>query len=135
MPGFAFTTDVLADESQLLRHTLVGGDDVIKGVGNPTADPLLICGQPDRKIAAPDRVQRMQQRMVEGAVGSRDPRDCRTAHCGFGSGIGIDVGRQHRSLLWFFEIWFRRMDLREPVRVPTVFLDGIGYWLGWRVRR
>jgi hypothetical protein len=79
LPGLAFAADDLADVLQLLRHSLVGGDDFVEGVGDLALDADVIAGHPNREIARAHRLQRMQQilhrvgRAVGGWLGFGDP--------------------------------------------------------------
>ena len=72
LPGFAFAADDLADALQLLRHALIGGDDLVECVGDLALDAEMIAGHPHREIPAAHRLQRVQQIL---------------------QGIGISVGR------------------------------------------
>src|SRR5262249_13466128 len=58
-----FATDDLADALQLLRHALIGGDDLIEGVGDLADDPDPVAGQANREIADAHGLQRLQQLM------------------------------------------------------------------------
>src|SRR5205085_4081919 len=61
LPGLALAADDLADMFQLLRHALVGGDDLVEGVGNLAADAGAVYRQAYREIAEPNRLQGTQQ--------------------------------------------------------------------------
>ncbi len=61
LPGLAFAADDLADALQLLRHALVGGDDLVEGVGDLALDAEVIAGHPHREIARAHRLQCVQQ--------------------------------------------------------------------------
>jgi hypothetical protein len=64
---------------QLLRHSLVGGDDFVKSVGDLALDADVVAGHPDRKITRAHRLQCMQQILhrigcaVGGRLGFGDP--------------------------------------------------------------
>jgi hypothetical protein len=45
----------------LLRHSLIGGYDFIKSVGDFAFDPKVIAGHSNRKIPASHRLQGVQQ--------------------------------------------------------------------------
>jgi len=61
LPGFSFAADDLTDALQLLRHSLIGGYDFIKSVGDFAFDPKVIAGHSNRKIPASHRLQGVQQ--------------------------------------------------------------------------
>ena len=61
LPGLSLAADDLADALQLLRHALVGGDDLIERVGDLALDPEMVARHPDREIACTHRLQRVQQ--------------------------------------------------------------------------
>ena len=63
LAGLAFPADDLADALELLGHALVGGDDLVEGVGDLADDADLIARHPHREIADPHRLQRLQQFM------------------------------------------------------------------------
>ena len=51
LAGLAFFADGLADALQLARHLLVGGDDVVEGVGDLAFKAGPGDGQPDGEVA------------------------------------------------------------------------------------
>jgi hypothetical protein len=59
--GLAFATDDLTDAFKLLRHPLIGGDNVIEGIGDFSDEAVLLAGHPDRKIAGAHRAKSLQQ--------------------------------------------------------------------------
>ena len=63
----------LTDALELLRHSLVGGDDFIEGIGDLALDAEMVAGHSHREIAASHRLQRLQQflRRVGRSVGVR----------------------------------------------------------------
>ena len=61
LPGLALAADDLADPLDLLGHALVGGDDLIKGIGDLAHDADAVAGHAHREIADPHRLQRVKQ--------------------------------------------------------------------------
>ena len=64
---------------ELLRHALVGGDDLVERVGDLALDADLVARQPDGEIADAHGLQRAEQlveieAMAVQAVGSRSAR-------------------------------------------------------------
>ena len=59
--GLALLADALADPLELLRHALVGGDDLVEGVGDLAFDAEPVARQANRKVADPHRLQRRKQ--------------------------------------------------------------------------
>ena len=59
--GLAFAADDLADAVELLRHAFVGGDDIVKSVGDFAPQAVPIARQPDGKIAPPHGAQDDEQ--------------------------------------------------------------------------
>ena len=57
----ALAADHLADLLELLRHPLVGGDDLVEGVGDLALDAELVAGHPHREVADPHGLQRVKQ--------------------------------------------------------------------------
>ena len=47
LAGLALAADDLADALELLRHALVGGDDLVEGVGDLAHDADLVARHPD----------------------------------------------------------------------------------------
>ena len=95
--GLAFLADPLADALELLRHALVGGDDLVERVGDLAFDADAVARHANRKVANPHRLQRRQQLMqlvIAAAVG-REFHDW-NALAGFWEGLG---GRWHHRLL------------------------------------
>ena len=52
LAGLALAADDLADALELLRHALVGGDDLVEGVGDLAADADLVAGMRTEKSPA-----------------------------------------------------------------------------------
>ena len=50
----------MADALQLLRHSLIGGDDLIECIGDLALDAEMIAGHSHRKIPASHRLQGVQ---------------------------------------------------------------------------
>ncbi len=85
LAGLAFAADHLADALELLRHALVGGDDLVEGVGDLAGDADLVAGHADGEVADAHGLQGMQE-VVQ--IGGRD---------GLGA-IAIDLsGRARRN--------------------------------------
>ena len=61
LAGLALLADHIAHALQLLGHALVGGDDVVEGVGDLAGDAGLVAGQADGKVAGLHRLQRLQK--------------------------------------------------------------------------
>ena len=61
--GLAFAADDLADLLELLRHPLIGGDDLVERIGDLAGETDLVARQPDRKIADAHGLQRLQKEM------------------------------------------------------------------------
>src|SRR5262245_24205082 len=57
----ALAADSGADPVELLRHALVGGDDLIEGVGDLAGDANAVAGQADGKVTHPHGGQRVEQ--------------------------------------------------------------------------
>ena len=70
LAGLALAPDDLADMLELLRHALVGRDDLVEGVGDLAGEAGPVARQPHREVADPHRLQRVQQ-LVAGR--SRSP--------------------------------------------------------------
>src|SRR5260370_8435054 len=51
----------MTDALELLRHPLIGGDDLIEGVGDLSVDPEMIACHPHREVPASHRLQRVKQ--------------------------------------------------------------------------
>src|SRR5262245_14786009 len=54
----------MPDAFKLMRHSLVGGYDLVKGIGNLPREPDLITRQANGEIPEADRAQYVQQRML-----------------------------------------------------------------------
>src|SRR6266496_1298150 len=67
LPGLAVLADHLADALELLRHALVGGRDLVEGIGDLAGEPHLVPGHPHREIADAHRLQRAQK-VVQGDI-------------------------------------------------------------------
>ena len=55
--GLALAADALADALELLRHALVGGDDLVEGVGDLAFDAEPVARHADREVADPHGLQ------------------------------------------------------------------------------
>ena len=65
----ALTADHLAGALQLLRHVLVGGDNVVEGVGDLADQADMVAGHAHRKVAGLHGLENMQEFVqVFGAV-------------------------------------------------------------------
>jgi hypothetical protein len=58
----------LANIFELLRHPLVGGDDLVKGIGDLAVDAGRVARQAHREIADSDRLQCMEKVQVESVA-------------------------------------------------------------------
>ena len=72
----ALAADHLADLLELLGHPLVGGDDLVEGVGDLAFDAELVAGHPDREVADPHGLQRIEQVVEVEGVPCRWARAC-----------------------------------------------------------
>src|SRR5262249_18434554 len=91
----AFAADAFADALKLGSHALVGGDDVVKGVGDPTVDAGLVAWQANREVADLHRLQRVEQFaqvLRAHVVGSQ---------FGMKAVFAIGAALTHRLRLWF----------------------------------
>ena len=61
LAGLALAADHLADSLELLRHALVGGDDLVEGIGDLAREADLVARQAHREIADAHGLQRMQE--------------------------------------------------------------------------
>ena len=61
LAGLALAADDLADALELLRHALVGGDDLVEGVGDLARDAGPVARQPHAKIPYLHGLQGLQQ--------------------------------------------------------------------------
>ena len=52
-----FAADHLADAFELLRHALVGGDDLVEGVGDLALDPEIVAAHAHGEIAGAHGLQ------------------------------------------------------------------------------
>src|SRR6201995_6157707 len=68
LPGLAFPADDIADLFKLMRHSLIGRDDFVKGVRNLSVKPCMIAGQTHRKVSKPHGLQRLKQLMLIGGT-------------------------------------------------------------------
>jgi hypothetical protein len=57
----SFAAHDLADTLELLRHSLIGGHDLVEGVGNLAVNTEMIAGHSHRKVTAAHRLQGLQQ--------------------------------------------------------------------------
>ena len=70
LAGLALLPDDAADALQLVGELLVGGDDLVEGVGDLAVDAGPVPGELDREVAAPDPLQgRQELGAVEGCAG------------------------------------------------------------------
>ena len=74
--GLAFAADALADALELLRHALVGGDDLVERVGDLAFDAEPVARHADREVADPHRLQRRPAVRADGS--------CFAVHGGLG---------------------------------------------------
>ena len=58
MAGLTFAAYDLAHALELLRHSLVRGDDVVEGVGDFPEEPLVLDTHSYREVAGPHGAQR-----------------------------------------------------------------------------
>src|ERR1700693_5179999 len=74
LTGLAFAADDLADMFQLLRHPLVGGDNLVKGVGDLAGEPGPVHRQAHRKITEPHSLQGLEPFVLieDFAIGNSD---------------------------------------------------------------
>ena len=56
--GLALPADHLADPLELLRHALIGGDDLVERVGDLALDAEPVAGHAHREIADAHRLKR-----------------------------------------------------------------------------
>ena len=61
MAGFAFAADDLADALELLRHALVGGDDIVEGIRDLAEDAVLLNSHSYGEVSAAHCAQGLQQ--------------------------------------------------------------------------
>ena len=61
LAGLALPSDHLADAFELLGHALIGGNDLVEGVGDLAHDADPVSGHADRKVANTHRLKRMQK--------------------------------------------------------------------------
>ncbi len=81
LAGLALAADDLADALELLGHALVGGDDLVEGVGDLAGDADVVAGHADGEVAGPHGLQGMQE-FVQ-----------------FARGFAVGVGGYRRSVL------------------------------------
>src|SRR5262245_28234475 len=96
LAGLAFATHDMADALELLRHALVGGDDLVEGVGNLAEDPDLVARHADGEVAHAHGLQRIQQIVqlghgtaVETAVGIFSGGRVRRGAVGLDTGLEL----------------------------------------------
>ena len=119
LPRLAFAADDLADARQLLRHLLVGGDDVVEAVGDLAVEPRPVAGQANREIAVGHRLQRHQQGAAVdgGAVALGD----------FGGDRAAVTGSRAAgaTFLHFSADWLHRIPIcSHPSKSPQTDLTG-----------
>src|SRR5262249_44370844 len=61
LAGLAFAANHLADALELFGHALVGGDDLIKGIGHLAHQADLVACHAHREVADPRGLQRLQE--------------------------------------------------------------------------
>ena len=74
LAGLAFPAHHAPDMLELLRHPLIGGDDVVEGVGDLAGDAGLVAGHADGEVADPHRLKGAEkafQLRVRGRFGER----------------------------------------------------------------
>ena len=59
--GFPFPTDNLADLLQLLSHPLVGGNDIVEGIGDLARQLGPVSRQPNGKVAGAHGLKRIEE--------------------------------------------------------------------------
>ena len=69
LAGLAFAPDLLADALELLGHPLVGGGDLVEGVGDLAEHAVLIAGHADGEIADPHGLQGVEKIVLEWGGG------------------------------------------------------------------
>ncbi len=94
----ALLSDHLADALEFLRHLLVGGDDLVEGVGDLSRQARPGARQAHGKIAV---AHRLQARQDDRQISSRDIRAA--------IAVGVPVAFGERP--WTFRIWPRRERL------------------------
>ena len=104
LTGLAFAAHDLADALELPRHALVGGDDLVEGVGDLAHEADLVARHAHREIADPHGLQRVEEFVQFGSLAPVDLRRRRLAD-GSRRGGTVLVGRAgdvrsawHRSL-------------------------------------
>ena len=89
LAGLALAADHLADALELLRHALVGGDDLVEGIGDLADQADMVAGHADGEIADAHGLQGVQEFVQIGravAGRGRSAVDFRR-----GEGAGHDV--------------------------------------------
>src|SRR6185437_7345156 len=61
LPGAALAADHLADVLEFLGHALVGGDDLVEGVGDLAHQSDAVAGHAHREVADPHRLQGVEK--------------------------------------------------------------------------
>ena len=61
LAGLALASHHLANQLELLRHALVGCDDLVESVGDLAVDAEIVAAHPHREVAAAHRLQGQQQ--------------------------------------------------------------------------
>jgi hypothetical protein len=54
----------MTDVFELIRHSLIGGDDLVESIGDLSREPGLVTGESDREISQPNCLERVQQEML-----------------------------------------------------------------------
>ena len=70
LAGAALAPDHLADPLELLGHSLIGGDDIIEGVGDLADDADAVAGHAHGKIADLHRLQRVEEFGQPAGIGA-----------------------------------------------------------------
>ena len=92
LAGLAFAADDLADALELLRHALVGGDDLVEGVGDLAEDADLVAGMRTEK--SPTRMACSAFRRSCNSAGA-PPASCPSAGTAFGRrAIGLKIANR-----------------------------------------
>ncbi len=107
LAGAAFASDHLADPLELLRHALIGADDLIKGVGDLADDADAVAGHAHRKIADPHGLERPEEFGETLGIGA--DIGIAIGVNGGNRGVGGTVGG--RACCWFSCL---HDDLRNP---------------------
>ena len=107
MFDFALTSDDLSDALELLRHAIIGRDDLVEYVGNLALDAGAVHGHPHRKVATAHRLQ-----------GDKKLREKRSRPVqSFLDAVGVgQADRTVRLLIKIGRIWLHWAPLRRSRR-------------------